>query len=464
MKLPLSCWLLWALLDSTRADFQRLPVRHRHRRRIPGSFGGFRSTDDCAAIHQHATPPAPRTEPELAILIQAHANAVRSRYGQKSPEDLKERLPPKRRSLLARGALKGSALVRRAPQEAQVKDPTVSGLATLPTSTGTPGYTSAAAAAASNAAPAGTNDAEAYAMQKAKVLGQQPNTGNTNGINVWQAPADTAKNLGPVDFGPGVECAYNMLTSSTGFFTYLSLGTKGGKSAGQFPVQIDTASADIWVPSSECPGCGKHLRLGTDTSDSLNLTSEPWSSPYSSSNLFGGLAKTSTVSGQMGYDTLRIGNKALLNFRLGVASKVPPEMGADFIPYLGVLGLGNTGVNPLMSYQGIDSFASTLLKGTVMSLPQIGIRLGQAADGSNVGELSYGGVNPSKYKGDLTVMKSVSTVGYWEAPVDAISVSGGGTISERTGILDSRTVLLYAPQADIISLFSGVPNACESSM
>lgn len=38
-----------------------------------------------------------------------------------------------------------------------------------------------------------------------------------------------------------------------------------------------------------------------------------------------------------------------------------------------------------------------------------------------------------------------------------------GNISSRSGIIDSRTVLILAPKDDIVTLFSGAPDACRFS-
>lgn len=91
--------------------------------------------------------------------------------------------------------------------------------------------------------------------------------------------------------------------------------------------------------------------------------------------------------------------------------------------------------------------------------PQLGLALGKSADGSNAGQLAFGGIAPSKFQGDMAVMESVSNEGYWEVPISINS--GSASIESRTGIVDTRSAVIWAPQEDVIKIFTSVDGACS---
>lgn len=103
----------------------------------------------------------------------------------------------------------------------------------------------------------------------------------------------------------------------------------------------------------------------------------------------------------------------------------------------------------------------TLYKAGKIPRPQVGLALGRSASGSNTGQLAFGGVVPSMFSGDMVILESVSQEGYWEVPLEVTSSSGASDpLQSRTGIIDTRSAVMWASQADVIALFSGVEGAC----
>lgn len=102
----------------------------------------------------------------------------------------------------------------------------------------------------------------------------------------------------------------------------------------------------------------------------------------------------------------------------------------------------------------------TLFKAGKITRPEVGIALGRSASGSNVGQLAFGGIVPSKYSNGMTVMENMSQEGYWEVPLTVHSNSSA-PLKDRTGVIDTRSSVMWAPQADVIALFTGVKGACK---
>jgi hypothetical protein len=113
----------------------------------------------------------------------------------------------------------------------------------------------------------------------------------------------------------------------------------------RFQLHLDTSSADIWAPATDCTSCGPgHPRLGASTSSSfVAQESKSWLTTYSSSILFsaqsGGSPHLSgartcrmdctaltNVSGYGCQDRLSVAGLPLEGFSFGVATQTQNEV------------------------------------------------------------------------------------------------------------------------------------------
>lgn len=94
-----------------------------------------------------------------------------------------------------------------------------------------------------------------------------------------------------------------------------------------------------------------------------------------------------------------------------------------------------------------------------MQYAQVGISLGRSADEENTGTISFGGVDPNLFEGDLTLMNNLAPNGFWEGALASVSVNEMAVTEARSAIFDTRTALILAPAEDLVYLFSTAEGA-----
>ncbi|SPO25886.1 related to extracellular aspartic proteinase [Ustilago trichophora] len=214
-----------------------------------------------------------------------------------------------------------------------------------------------------------------------------------------------------------------------------------------FRMLIDSGSADTWVPSTACQACGStHAKLGSSDSDTFTSLSTPFSIQYG----------TGDVSGNLARDNLEIAGLALTNYTFAVTTQESSDFSDETVPFDGLMGLARSELSNAGQPTPIDA----LYKEGRVQAPVMGYHLGRIADGYNDGEVTFGGVDPAKYSGNITEIDNVSTKGFWEAAIDQISVGGANlNLKGRTAILDTGTTLIVAPESDADALHAQIPGA-----
>ncbi|KAJ1025468.1 hypothetical protein NDA13_004278 [Ustilago tritici] len=213
-------------------------------------------------------------------------------------------------------------------------------------------------------------------------------------------------------------------------------GIQIGSQNETFRMLIDSGSADTWVPSTACQACGgTHRKLGKSTSDTFVGLKTPFSIQYG----------TGDVSGNLARDDMEIASLNLASYTFAVTKQESSDFADETVPFDGLLGLARSALSNAGQPTPIDALYA---EGKVQA-PVMGYHLGRIADGYNDGKVTLGGVDPAKYSGKITEMDNVSTKGFWEASIDAITVGGTDLdLPGRTAILDTGTTLIVAPEAD----------------
>lgn len=75
------------------------------------------------------------------------------------------------------------------------------------------------------------------------------------------------------------------------------------------------------------------------------------------------------------------------------------------------------------------------------------------------GQVTFGGVDYTKFQGNLTLVPNFSTQGFWEVQISKISVNGRSILTSRTAILDTGTTLIIAPPDDADAFHAAIPGA-----
>jgi len=226
-------------------------------------------------------------------------------------------------------------------------------------------------------------------------------------------------------------------------FTYFSV-MKFGSPGRDMYMLLDTGSANTWVMGSSCssPACQVHNTFGHSNSDTLNLTQTPFSLAYG----------TGQVQGTMASDMVSFANYSL-ELGFGMATSASD----DFLNYPmdGILGLGRTASEDL----GVETLMDTLVAQEGLQSKIIGIHLNRASDGTKDGQITFGGVDSSKFKGKLGYTNAVNQ-DTWEIPLDDSGVDNKGVgFAGKSAIIDTGTSYWLAPPGDADALHALIPGS-----
>ncbi|KAJ6651393.1 hypothetical protein lerEdw1_020966 [Lerista edwardsae] len=172
----------------------------------------------------------------------------------------------------------------------------------------------------------------------------------------------------------------------------------------------------------------KHQKFKSFLSQSYAHGGKQFSLHYGTGQLMGIAAR----------ETLRIGNMTIQNQGFG-ESVFEPGMTFAFAHFDGVLGLGYRS----LTVDGVVPVFDNMMKQGLVEQPV-------GDDAENGGELIFGGIDHSLYKGSIHWVP-VTEKGYWQIPVDRVKIQGQ-TVSCASGcaaIVDSGTSLITGPPAEI---------------
>jgi hypothetical protein len=192
---------------------------------------------------------------------------------------------------------------------------------------------------------------------------------------------------------------------------------------------------------------------------------DPWNITYG----------TGFVAGSKVTDNVIVAGLTLTAQAFGIATVESTDFSNDSIPFDGLMGLASsvslwtlvaerltdTHSPQSLSQQGnptpVESLASAqLIPGAITSY-----KIPRLADGLNDGEITFGGLDPNKFDpSTIVTLPNVSPTGFWEADMDDVTVDGNDLgLTGRSGILDTGTTLIIAPQADAVAVHNAIPGA-----
>jgi hypothetical protein len=96
------------------------------------------------------------------------------------------------------------------------------------------------------------------------------------------------------------------------------------------------------------------------------------------------------------------------------------------------------------------------LKGAITSY-----KIARVADGKHDGTITFGGMDATKYDpATLVTIPNVSKIGFWEGHIDAFSLDDVDMeFGNRTGIFDTGTTNILAPEGDAKKIHRAIPGA-----
>ncbi|KAI8840010.1 aspartic peptidase domain-containing protein [Chytriomyces cf. hyalinus JEL632] len=261
--------------------------------------------------------------------------------------------------------------------------------------------------------------------------------------STWRAPGDGQDALSlPLE---------NL--QNTVYFISASFGTPQQ----QFTLQLDTGSAISWIGSSQCQQTGKcNDSRGFDPLASSSF-SDISNQQVRNIRYFSG-----SVSGYDSADTAAFGRLTIPKQTFLLVTQQDAVIQSQQMQLFdGVLGFAlNRDANTLSSYPTV---MDNLLKlGTAMDpvfsiwLNSNGV-LGEPVQTSpNGGQLTIGGIDPSKYEGNLTFYPVVGSKFHWEVHISRVTISlpQAGTLQNRAGILalPSGTSAIFDTGSSLIAI------------
>jgi hypothetical protein len=211
----------------------------------------------------------------------------------------------------------------------------------------------------------------------------------------------------------------------------------GGQS---FQVIFDTGSSNVWVPGKACGffTCYLHPRYDEKKSATYEKDGREYKVQYGSG----------PVEGVFSKDTVTVGDINVKGQLFAEVSKVsfgPLNIAFAAGKFDGLLGLGWKS----LSQYNIPTPFEAMVEQKLIDEPVFAFYL--PSDATQMGELTFGGVDKSRFTGDMVDVPLISET-YWEVSLDAMSFGGSPVVSQQKAIIDSGTSLLAGPKDAVASL------------
>ncbi|KAF9434138.1 1,3-beta-glucanosyltransferase [Entomortierella beljakovae] len=209
------------------------------------------------------------------------------------------------------------------------------------------------------------------------------------------------------------------------YYGTVSIGTP----AQDVKLDFDTGSSDIWFPSSACTtsACKKHTQFNPSESSTYEKDGRSWNIAYGDG---------STASGILGIDVVNVGGVSVKQ-TIGLATQESSQFGSG--PSDGLFGLG---FDTIESVSGVKTFMDNAIAAGVLDQPVISVFLPSVRRNGGVGgEYLFGGIDTSKFTGELTYVP-VSQEGYWQVAIDDAGFNSQSLGQSSQGIVDTGTTLI----------------------
>lgn len=223
-----------------------------------------------------------------------------------------------------------------------------------------------------------------------------------------------------------------------------------GQPSQTFNLIVDTGSFYTWVYGWQCTAsaCTSHNQYNPNKSSSSkeDTAADGFTISYTGS----------TIQGNVYEDQASIAG-FFTDLDFGVASQSGNSFAAFNVD--GIMGL------PANEYKAntFPSIVTTLKNNGLIDSRVFGVNLGRYNDPGDQGSIMFGGIDTTKYVGDINYMDIQANQLLWSVPVGTVTVnnqqvsfSGG---QQRKGIFDTGTTLLVMPQADALALHNEIEGA-----
>ncbi|KAJ7621072.1 putative cathepsin E [Roridomyces roridus] len=199
-----------------------------------------------------------------------------------------------------------------------------------------------------------------------------------------------------------------------------------------FNLIVDTGSSNTWV------GANTKYTPGSTSQSTGQTVSVTYGSGHGNEYI----------------DLVSIGGEAVKQ-SIGVATSSNGFGGLD-----GILGLGPEG----LTQNTLPTFMQNLLSQGKISTNVLGVSFaplsGSASQASN-GELTFGGVDSSRYTGSITFTNAIAP--YWGVSPNQFKIGSVSLLGSASGIVDTGTTLIYIPSFVFTEFLLGTGGRSDSS-
>lgn len=242
---------------------------------------------------------------------------------------------------------------------------------------------------------------------------------------------------------PSTETLQDEDNADVGYFGPIKIGGQN------FQAIFDTGSSDLWVPGKKCksPACKAHAppfdESKSKTFVELNKTT-------------GITYGTGQVNVTSGTDNVELSGIIASNQTFGRTFLESD----DFLKsqFDGIFGMA---FDKLSAQNATTPFANMVKQKTVAN-SFFGFHLSRALDipKGDVGTLTLGGVDKSKFTGTISNNDVVGDTGFWLITLDEASVNGKCAVNtSRLSVIDTGTTLVLIPTADATSIHAQIPGS-----
>ncbi|GAO51747.1 acid protease [Saitoella complicata NRRL Y-17804] len=230
-------------------------------------------------------------------------------------------------------------------------------------------------------------------------------------------------------------------------------------------IVLDTGSSDLWVQSASSAYC-KEATASCSTSGAYDNSSSS-TYVYRDSGFNVAYVGGESVEGDYATETVSIGNATVSNQTFGLAT------GTVSSTY-GVLGMGFAAQESVVINEGNGSAYPTLLDNLVsqgvLSSRSFSVYHDEDAD---TGELILGGIDSTKFEGELALLPGLSPNSTFTVQLDSVSIDVPGAASlevltsNASGLavsIDSGTTVSLLPTKTVQSIASSINASYNSNI
>jgi hypothetical protein len=210
-----------------------------------------------------------------------------------------------------------------------------------------------------------------------------------------------------------------------------------------FQVVADTGSSNFWIPDKTCRGtpCANKHKFDKSASSTYGRDGRPFAIQYG----------TGSCQGTLGVDTVSFGGIVAEQTTFGQAT-VLASFFADQ-PLDGILGMGW----PQIAVDGVTPVVHQMIQNNELDEARFGVWMTEetGGDGTIAGEITLGGIDTTKFTGDITYTR-VTRKGYWQFNINGAKVNGQNVARSGSAISDTGTSLIVGPTSTVRSIASAL--------